>query len=214
MPAGDIPTITRQLAYYRAHREEVLAAKAAQRAADPEKYRDRERAYRAANIENVRERERDAQRKRRITHKAHLDAQARARYAANPEPKKESARRYVASHPEDKARAQAAYRALHREEAVARTRAWVVANPSRRLDQQAGRRALKIAAFVESVSRQAVYERDEGVCGICHRPVSRRAFHLDHIIPLARGGEHSYANTQATHPRCNMKKHAHYEVVA
>jgi 5-methylcytosine-specific restriction endonuclease McrA len=32
--------------------------------------------------------------------------------------------------------------------------------------------------------------------------------HLDHIVPLARGGEHSYANTQPAHPTCNRRKGA------
>lgn len=29
---------------------------------------------------------------------------------------------------------------------------------------------------------------------------------LDHIVPLSKGGEDSYDNTQATHYRCNKKK--------
>jgi 5-methylcytosine-specific restriction endonuclease McrA len=32
--------------------------------------------------------------------------------------------------------------------------------------------------------------------------------HIDHVIPLARGGEHSYANAQAAHGPCNMRKGA------
>jgi 5-methylcytosine-specific restriction endonuclease McrA len=33
-------------------------------------------------------------------------------------------------------------------------------------------------------------------------------FHVDHVVPLARGGEHSYANTQPACPPCNMSKGA------
>ena len=29
---------------------------------------------------------------------------------------------------------------------------------------------------------------------------------LDHVIPIARGGEHSYANTQIAHLTCNIRK--------
>lgn len=31
---------------------------------------------------------------------------------------------------------------------------------------------------------------------------------LEHIIPLSRGGEHSYANTALSHLRCNLSKGA------
>lgn len=68
-------------------------------------------------------------------------------------------------------------------------------------------------AFVEHVNRIRVYERDGWVCGICDEPVDRtlawpdpRSPSLDHVIPLAKGGEHSYANTQLAHLRCNTQK--------
>lgn len=66
-------------------------------------------------------------------------------------------------------------------------------------------RARKRDAFVEHVDPMVVFERDAGVCGICGVPIVG-AFHVDHIVPLARGGEHSYANSQAAHPSCNSSK--------
>lgn len=30
--------------------------------------------------------------------------------------------------------------------------------------------------------------------------------HLDHVIPLSRGGAHSEDNIRVTHARCNLKK--------
>src|SRR4051794_17510102 len=60
---------------------------------------------------------------------------------------------------------------------------------------------------VERISPQVVYERDEGICGICDRPVDRQGFEVDHIIPIARGGSHTYENVQASHRRCNRRKH-------
>lgn len=71
---------------------------------------------------------------------------------------------------------------------------------------QAERRARLRGATVERVDRLIVYERDGGICGICKAPVPIDRFHLDHIVPLAKGGEHSYANTQPAHPRCNESK--------
>jgi 5-methylcytosine-specific restriction endonuclease McrA len=68
------------------------------------------------------------------------------------------------------------------------------------------RRARKRNAFVEAVKAEEVFLRSDGICGICGGPVSREKFHVDHIIPLSKGGQHSYANTQAAHPLCNMRK--------
>lgn len=71
----------------------------------------------------------------------------------------------------------------------------------------------KRGAFVEVVRRQLVYRRDGWVCQLCHRPVKRdavvphpKAPTIDHIIPLAAGGTHSYANVQLAHFLCNSRK--------
>jgi 5-methylcytosine-specific restriction endonuclease McrA len=59
-----------------------------------------------------------------------------------------------------------------------------------------------------------IFERDEWICGLCHDPIDKwrrgpddwyRAT-LDHIIPLSKGGLHTYENTQAAHWICNMEK--------
>lgn len=65
------------------------------------------------------------------------------------------------------------------------------------------------------LDRLQIFERDEYVCGICSLPVDRAAKapdpdspSLDHIIPLSKGGDHSEANTQCSHLRCNVLKGA------
>lgn len=75
------------------------------------------------------------------------------------------------------------------------------------------RRAAKRTQFIERVFRSKVFRRDGWRCGICGEPTSERwsagdplAPTLDHIIPLAKGGEHSYANTQCAHSICNSRK--------
>jgi 5-methylcytosine-specific restriction endonuclease McrA len=47
-----------------------------------------------------------------------------------------------------------------------------------------------------------------GRCGICCEFIEGD-FHVDHVIPLARGGQHGYVNVQPAHPRCNLVKGAH-----
>ena len=65
----------------------------------------------------------------------------------------------------------------------------------------------------EPVNRQKVYERDKWMCGICNEPVDKAlkfpdvmSASLDHIIPMAKGGPHSYENTQCAHFICNSIK--------
>lgn len=91
----------------------------------------------------------------------------------------------------------------------ARVQSWIDRHPerARELGQRAAsaRRARIRVAFVEHVEPRVLLERDGGVCGICDEPVSDR-FDVDHIVPLAAGGEHSYANTRIAHPSCNRAK--------
>lgn len=41
---------------------------------------------------------------------------------------------------------------------------------------------------------------------ICGDQVDINAFHIDHIVPLARDGLHTLANVQPAHPVCNLRK--------
>jgi 5-methylcytosine-specific restriction endonuclease McrA len=57
-----------------------------------------------------------------------------------------------------------------------------------------------------------VASRDRWVCQLCGKRVRvQSVYHkqatLDHIIPISRGGRHSYQNCQLAHFDCNSKKH-------
>jgi 5-methylcytosine-specific restriction endonuclease McrA len=122
----------------------------------------------------------------------------------------------------DKRNAKKRERYRHAPEAqIARSAEWAAEHPEKRSEYSAARRArnpgsnrlhaanyrARVAeAFVEPVDPQIVWERDEGVCGICGKPADRDDFHVDHVIPLSKGGEHSYANVQVAHPVCNVRK--------
>lgn len=78
------------------------------------------------------------------------------------------------------------------------------------------RRVRLRGATVERVDPFKVFERDRWTCQECgvrtpkalrgkHKPTSPE---LDHIVPVARGGEHSYRNTQCLCRRCNTIKGA------
>lgn len=53
--------------------------------------------------------------------------------------------------------------------------------------------------------RRTVWERDNGICGICGEPVAfGPKMHADHIIPRALGGTDDQSNLRATHAKCNQ----------
>lgn len=87
------------------------------------------------------------------------------------------------------------------------------------------RRAAERDAFVEHVSWRVLVERDGPACYLCGDAVDpddyeiregrdgREAFvagplypTVDHVIPLSRGGEHSYGNARLAHFLCNSTK--------
>jgi 5-methylcytosine-specific restriction endonuclease McrA len=75
------------------------------------------------------------------------------------------------------------------------------------------RRAVMLDAFVETVDSVSVFERCGYICQMCGITCPKDAVWpakdfptLDHIIPLAKGGEHSYANTELLCLDCNNHK--------
>ena len=90
----------------------------------------------------------------------------------------------------------------------------------RRIQKRVHRLARKVmerAATVERVDPLKVFDRDGWQCRLCGIPTPSEkrgtctpdAPELDHIIPLAKGGEHSYRNTQCACRRCNALKSDH-----
>lgn len=83
---------------------------------------------------------------------------------------------------------------------------WRARNTTKTRDIRETRRARLREAFVEVVDRRLVWALHNGLCGICQEPVWLEAMHLDHIVPLARGGKHEYSNVQPAHETCNKRK--------
>lgn len=74
-------------------------------------------------------------------------------------------------------------------------------------DISARRRARKLKATVEHFTRQEIIERDNRTCHICGRTeLPDAGIHLDHVIPLSKGGDHSRANVKVACSECNIRK--------
>ena len=60
----------------------------------------------------------------------------------------------------------------------------------------------------ERVSRAYIIARDSGRCHLCRKKCSPAEIHLDHLIPLSRGGTHEAANVRVACAACNLSKRA------
>jgi 5-methylcytosine-specific restriction endonuclease McrA len=85
---------------------------------------------------------------------------------------------------------------------------------AKRKGKSVRRARIRGALKSENVDPFKVFDRDGWRCQICMRKTVRskrgtaddRAPELDHIMPLSKGGDHTYANTQCTCRRCNGLK--------
>lgn len=93
----------------------------------------------------------------------------------------------------------------------AAVRAWHARNPERALVYAGKRRAIKQAATVhlEGVNELYAFIRNSVKirCFYCTNFVAGKDVHVDHFIPLSRGGKHSVENLRASCAGCNLTKH-------
>lgn len=82
------------------------------------------------------------------------------------------------------------------------------------------RNLIKSALIDKDISVDGLYRRDKGICALCGKPCNLEDYTMldgikicgdwypsvDHIIPLAKGGLHSWDNVQLAHRRCNWEK--------
>lgn len=75
------------------------------------------------------------------------------------------------------------------------------------------RKNYKDSVISEPYSKQQVWDKSSGVCGICGLNIPENAesksplfFTVDHIVPLSKGGNDVLDNLQAAHFLCNCTK--------
>lgn len=51
---------------------------------------------------------------------------------------------------------------------------------------------------------ELLIKRDGFSCGFCKESLEGSKVHIDHIVPIALGGENSFDNIRLSHPECNI----------
>lgn len=180
------------------------------RNSDLDAARARERAYVAKNWERVRatnaasrkrNRESLLERKREYYRRVKESPAYIAKVAEYQERNKEKKRQY-----------DRAYRASRREKDLERAREWKKRNPEKRAaivrTYSAKRRAQEEAGI--SGGALAAWTRTQPkVCFYCEADCADD-FHVDHFIPLAKGGAHVLTNLRIACPPCNLRKNAKF----
>jgi 5-methylcytosine-specific restriction endonuclease McrA len=117
---------------------------------------------------------------------------------------------YNARHPERVLQQAREHYARTKEASQLRHKRWLEANPFKRREHEAARRAKagKSERYTATdVNVLLIAQRSR--CAYCGKSI-RRGFHVDHIMPLSKGGSNGRKNIQLLCQRCNQTKHAQH----
>lgn len=119
----------------------------------------------------------------------------------------------VRSDPERRAallRRERLYRKLNPERYSQHHRAWRAANKEKLKAIRANRRSREMSAqgSHNSSDIKKIMIGQENRCASCHCNLKKTGYHVDHVIPLSRGGTNWPDNLQILCPTCNLSKGA------
>lgn len=171
----------------------------------PEKRREIARNYGARNREKIRQYGREYRR----VNADKIKAKVRRVYKISPEKRREYRRNYQKKHAKELAARSRERYALAPKPFNERNRRWKKKNRDKVRDHDRRRRARLLEAkgshTAADVSTQ--FERQHRRCYYCDSKLKNK-YHVDHVIPLARGGSDAPDNLVIACAKCNQKKNA------
>lgn len=98
--------------------------------------------------------------------------------------------------------------AERRDELNAQARAYYAQNKGKALMRWRKRRAQKINAGGSHTQAdiELQFKSQKGLCWWCGEPIEEK-YHVDHRVPLDKGGSNDARNIVIAHPKCNLEKH-------
>ena len=171
--------------WYEANQEAARASSKRWRDANQDRVKETTRKWRERNPDRISVHNRAYRSKNSERYKS----ARQERYAANPEPTKVRARNWYLS---------------NLERARATNKAWYLNNQDKVHRSRVKRRLNLELASVGPVDISGLIAACE-TCYLCSDPLVGEV-HVDHVIPLSKGGAHSYGNLKPTHARCNLRK--------
>jgi 5-methylcytosine-specific restriction endonuclease McrA len=114
-----------------------------------------------------------------------------------------NARYYVAHKKQEQARI-SEWREANKEHIAIKNREYRQNHPEAKRESEQRRRARKAGVPSEPIKLSVVLERYGSTCYLCLKITKRPT--LDHIVPLALGGAHTYENIRIACGPCNSKK--------
>ena len=95
------------------------------------------------------------------------------------------------------------YREENAEKVAATNRAWKKVNPQSKANSRVQRRAQAIDK-IQPGDLVRLMNRQRGLCYYCGEKLVTK--HLEHVVPLSRGGRHTIGNVVYACARCNLSK--------
>lgn len=116
-------------------------------------------------------------------------------------------RKYARIHAEQCNQHNRKYRLSHKEKVKCYNAQYRAKNYERVLAWNRRREALRRGAIgtytIQQIQEQ--YERQKGACYYCKVKVGKK-YHIDHVVPISRGGSNDISNLVISCPTCNLRK--------
>jgi 5-methylcytosine-specific restriction endonuclease McrA len=148
-------------------------------------------------------------------HRARYLARAKEWSSANAQRRKQIAKKWTQENKAITQQRDAARYLSNPAKYLQKAAAWKIANPAKARAINSKRRAVYRAATIGDAKHiKAFYEfvanAERIACHWCGKPVKKTDRCVDHIIPLARGGQHVVFNLCCSCARCNNRKHTKF----